>query len=408
MTPRRITVIVTKVETLRLDEFPNLLWLHVHTDEGIVGLGETFFGAQTVEAYIHETVAPYLLGKNPLQIDLHARNLYGYVGYRSSGAETRGNSALDIALWDLFGKVTNQPIYQLLGGAFRERVRTYNTCAGYYYVRDKPQQLMENWGLDHGKEVGPYEDLEAFLHRADELAVDLLESGITGMKIWPFDPYAEASNGTYISNADLDTALEPFRKIRQAVGMQMDIMVEFHSLWNLPTAKKIAHALEEFEPFWFEDPIKADNFDALADFAASTHVPTTISETMAGRWSFREALESGAVGVAMLDISWCGGISEAKKIATMAEAHQIPVAPHDCTGPVVYVASTHLSINAPNALIQESVRAFYTGWYTEVATALPDVSAGTVAPPPGPGLGMELKPEIFTRPDARLRASSLS
>jgi galactonate dehydratase len=400
-------VIVTKVETLRLDEFPNLLWLHIHTDEGLVGLGETFFGAQTVEAYIHETVAPYLLGKNPLQIDLHARNLYGYVGYRSSGAETRGNSALDIALWDLFGKVTNQPIYQLLGGAFRDRIRTYNTCAGYYYVRSKPQQLVDNWGLDHGKEVGPYEDLEAFLHRADELAVDLLESGITGMKIWPFDPYAEASNGTYISNADLDTALEPFRKIRQAVGLQMDIMVEFHSLWNLPTAKKIAHALEEFEPFWFEDPIKADNFDALADFAASTHVPTTISETMAGRWSFREALESSAVGVAMLDISWCGGISEAKKIATMAEAYQIPVAPHDCTGPVVLVASTHLSINAPNALIQESVRAFYTGWYTEVATALPDVSGGTIAPPPGPGLGMQLKPELFERPDAHVRVSTI-
>ncbi len=400
-------MIVTKVETLRLDEFPNLLWLHIHTDEGLVGLGETFFGAKAVEAYIHETVAPYLLGKNPLQIDLHARNLYGYVGYRSSGAETRGNSALDIALWDLFGKVTNQPIYQLLGGAFRDRIRTYNTCAGYYYVRDKPQQLMENWGLDHGKEVGPYEDLEAFLHHADVLAVDLLESGITGMKIWPFDPYAEASNGTYISNADLDTSLEPFRKIRQAVGMQMDIMVEFHSLWNLPTAKRIAHALEEYEPFWFEDPIKADNFDALADFAASTHVPTTISETMAGRWSFREALERGAVGVAMLDIAWVGGISEAKKIATMAEAYQIPIAPHDCTGPVVLVASTHLSINAPNALIQESVRAFYTGWYTEVATALPDVSNGTIAPPPGPGLGMELKPGLFDRPDAHRRVSTL-
>ncbi len=399
-------MIVTKVETLRLDEFPNLLWLQVHTDEGLIGLGETFFGAQAVEAYIHETLAPYLLGKNPLQIDLHARNLYGYLGYRSSGAETRGNSALDIALWDLFGKVTNQPIYQLLGGAFRDRIRTYNTCAGYYYVRAKPQQLVENWGLGHGKEVGPYEDLEAFLHRADELAVDLLESGITGMKIWPFDPYAEASNGTYISNADLDTALEPFRKIRQAVGMQMDIMVEFHSLWNLPTAKRIAHALEEFEPFWFEDPIKADNMDALADFAASTHVPTTISETMTGRWSFREALECGAVGVAMLDISWVGGISEAKKIATMAEAYQIPVAPHDCTGPVVLVASTHLSINAPNALIQESVRAFYTGWYTEVATALPDVANGTIAPPPGPGLGMELKSGLFDRPDAHRRVST--
>ena len=130
-------------------------------------------------------------------------------------------------------------------------------------------------------------------------------------------------------------------------------MVEFHSLWNLPTAKRIARALEEFEPFWYEDPIKADNFDALADFAASTHVPITLSETLATRWAFRELFERGAAGIVMLDIGWVGGISEAKKIATMAEAYQLPVAPHDCTGPVVLVASTHLSINAPNALIQE-------------------------------------------------------
>lgn len=398
---------VTRLETLRLDEFPNLCWLRVHTDEGIVGLGETFFGAQAVEAYLHETVAPYIIGKNPLQIDLHARNLYGYLGYRSSGVETRGNSALDIALWDIFGKVTNQPIYQLLGGASRERIRIYNTCAGYRYVR-APRQAVDNWGLNSGVDSGPYEDLDAFLHRADELAESLLEMGVTGMKIWPFDPAAEASNGTYISTQDLDTALEPFRKIRRAVGMQMDIMVEFHSHWNLPTAKRIAKALEEFEPFWFEDPIKADNIDALADFAASTTVPTTISETMSGRWAFREAFERGAAGVAMLDISWCGGISEAKKIATMAEAYQLPVAPHDCTGPVVFIASCHLSLNAPNALIQETVRAFYTGWYTELVTQLPDVREGTIAPPVGPGLGTELLPGVEARPDAHVRVSTES
>jgi L-alanine-DL-glutamate epimerase-like enolase superfamily enzyme len=101
---------ITRIETLRLDEFANVLFVRVHTDEGIVGLGETFFGAQAVEAYLHESAAPYLLGKNPLQIDRHARALYGYVGYRSSGVEMRGNSAIDIALWDLFGKVTNQPV----------------------------------------------------------------------------------------------------------------------------------------------------------------------------------------------------------------------------------------------------------------------------------------------------------
>ncbi|MBA3471667.1 MAG: mandelate racemase/muconate lactonizing enzyme family protein [Rubrobacter sp.] len=397
---------VTEVETLRLDEFPNLLFVRVRTDEGLTGLGETFFGARATEAYIHETAAPYLLGEEALHIDRHAKELYGYLGYGSSGAETRGNSAVDIALWDLFGKATGQPVYQLLGGPCRGSIRTYNTCAGYRYVRETPRQEVSNWGLWDEPE-GPYEDLDAFLNRADELAESLLSQGITGMKIWPFDPYAEASNGHYISEADLRTALEPFEKIRSAVGREMDVMVEFHSLWDLPTAKRIAQALEEFEPFWFEDPIQADDLDALAKFAASTHVPVTAAETLASRFAFRELMEKGAAEIVMLDLSWCGGLGEAKKIATMAEAYHLPVAPHDCTGPVVLIASTHLSINQPNALTQETVRAYYTGWYKELVTELPEVANGHVSPPEGPGLGTELLPDLHQRPDAHLVTSKL-
>jgi L-alanine-DL-glutamate epimerase-like enolase superfamily enzyme len=402
---------VSRIDTLRLDEFRNILFVQVHTDEGFVGLGETFFGIRAVEAYVHETVAPYLLGKDPLHIDRHAKELYGYLGYKSSGAETRGNSAVDIALWDLFGKVTGQPLYQLLGGKSREEIRTYNTCAGYRYVREKPRQEVSNWGLPEEKAVeaaeGPYEDLDAFLHRPGELAEDLLSQGITGMKIWPFDPYAEASGGHYISGQDLRKALEPFRKIREAVGDAMDVMVEFHSLWDLPTAKEIARTLEEFEPYWFEDPIKADDLDSLAQFAASTHVPVSASETLSGRFAFRELMEKKAAEIVMLDVSWCGGIGEAKKIATLAESHHLPVAPHDCTGPVVFTASTHLSVNLPNALVQESVRAYYTGWYKELVTGLPTVADGHVSPPGGPGLGTELLPDLHERPDAHLRMSEL-
>lgn len=394
---------VTKVETVRLGEFTNIIWVRVHTDEGIVGLGETFFGVGAVEAYIHETVAPYLIGKDPLQIDRHARGLYGYVGYRSSGVEMRGNSAIDIALWDILGKAANMPLYQLLGGLSRDKVRIYNTCAGYKYIRAANRQAVDNWGLPAAGADGPYEDLEGFLHRADEVAESLLAQGVSGMKIWPFDEYAEASNGTYISDADLQKGLEPFRKIRNAVGNQMDIMVEFHSLWNLPTAMKIAHALEEFQPYWFEDPLKADNIDALAAFARSTRVSTTVSETLSTRWSFREVLEKEAARVIMLDLSWCGGVSEAKKIAGMAEAYQLPVAPHDCTGPIVLMASTHLSLNAPNALIQETVRAFFTGWYTELVTDLPIIENGYASLPNKPGIGTELKPGLDQRPDATVR-----
>jgi galactonate dehydratase len=398
---------VVQVDTLRLGEYPNILFVLVHTDEGPVGLGETFFGARAVEAYVHETAAPYLLGKDPLRIDQHASQLYGYLGYASSGAETRGNSAIDIALWDLFGKVVNQPVYQLMGGKSREKIRTYNTCAGYRYVREEPRQEVGNWGLPETETEGPYEDLDAFLHRPGELAEDLLSQGITGMKIWPFDPYAEESGGNRITNEGLQVALEPFRRIREAVGERMDVMVEFHSLWDLPTAQRIARALEEFEPYWFEDPLKADDLDALAEFACSTPVPVTASETLSGRSAFRELMEKGAARIVMLDVSWCGGLGEAKKIATMAEARHLPVAPHDCTGPVVFTASTHLSVNLPNALVQESVRAYYTGWYKELVTALPSVADGHLKPPEGPGLGTDLLPGLRERPDAHLRTSKL-
>ncbi|MEM9624744.1 MAG: mandelate racemase/muconate lactonizing enzyme family protein [Pseudomonadota bacterium] len=397
-------MIITAIETIRLDEFPNLLWVQVHTDEGLTGLGETFFGPAAAEAYIHESAAPRLLGSDPLTIDRHSRTLLdGYLGFSSSGAEMRGLSAIDIALWDLFGQATGQPIHQLLGGLSREKIRTYNTCAGYRYVRGDIGQRTDNWGL--GGAAGPYEDLDAFLNDAGTLAQSLLEQGITGMKIWPFDFAAEESGGLYMSSADLKKALEPFEKIRQAVGDRMDIMVELHSLWTPRPVKQIFRAVEPLDPFWFEDPIKMNNFDALAELAASTHVPICASETVATRPVFREMMAKQATGIVMLDLSWVGGISEAKKIATMAEAHHLPVAPHDCTGPVVFTASCHLSLNAPNALIQESVRAFYSGWYGELVTALPRIENGYIHPMDGPGLGTKLLPDIVKRKDAHVRRS---
>ena len=396
---------ITALETIRNAEFPNLLWLHVHTDEGLTGLGETFFGAQAVEAYIHESVAPQLLGQDPSRIDYIARKLYGYLGFRGSGVETRGNSAIDIALWDLWGKRTAQPIYQLLGGLTREQVRVYNTCAGYRYVRQRPVQTTDNWGLD-GDE-GPYEDLDAFLNRADELALSLLQQGIQAMKIWPFDHAAENNGGLHISSAELRRALEPFEKIRKAVGDKIDIMVEFHSLWNLPTACRIAEAVKPFQPYWMEDPVKMDSLSVVGEYRQRTGLPVTASETLSYRTGYKDLLEAKAVDIVMPDLSWCGGISEAKKIATMAEAHQLPVAPHDCTGPVVLMASSHLSLNAPNALLQETVRAFYTGWYKEIATTLPIIEEGYLRLEPNPGLGLELLPDFLKHNDTYRQHSEL-
>jgi galactonate dehydratase len=384
---------ITKLETLRLKERPNLLWVLVHTNEGLVGLGETFFIAETVETYLHEYVAPRVIGRDPLQIDLLAADLVGYLGFRSTGAEVRGNSAFDIALWDLFGKAIGQPIAQLLGGFTRQEIRTYNTCAGAEYIKKATGQTTANYGLDKASDDA-YDDLNGFLHRADELAHSLLEEGITAMKIWPFDMAAEKTRGLYISQPDLNSALAPFEKIRKAVGDKMDIMVEFHSMWQLLPAMQIARELAPYKTFWHEDPIRMDSLSSLKRYAEASLAPISASETLGSRWAFRDLLETGAAGVIMLDISWCGGLSEARKIAAMAEAWHLPVAPHDCTGPVVLGASTHLSLNAPNALVQESVRAFYKTWYRDLVTALPEVKNGMITVPPGPGLGMELNPEI--------------
>jgi L-alanine-DL-glutamate epimerase-like enolase superfamily enzyme len=384
---------ITAIETIRTAELPNIIWVHVRTDEGLVGLGETFFGVETVEAYIHEYVAPRLIGQDPSRIDKIARDLVGYLGFRSTGAETRGNSAVDIALWDLAGKATGRPIVDLLGGRTRDRIRTYNTCAGTHYVRKANAQVVDNWGLSQTAEAR-YDDLNAFLNRADELAADLLEEGITAMKIWPFDIAAEKTTGQYISREDLNAALQPFEKIRRAVGDRIDVMVEFHSLWQLLPAMTIAKALEPYGTFWHEDPIRMDSLSSLKRYAEVSPAPICASETLASRWAFRDLLETGVAGVVMLDLSWCGGLSEARKIAAMAEAWHLPVAPHDCTGPVVLIASTHLSLNAPNALVQESVRAFYRTWYRDLVTALPEVKDGFITVPEGPGLGAQLSPDL--------------
>ncbi|TGQ39463.1 MULTISPECIES: mandelate racemase/muconate lactonizing enzyme family protein [unclassified Mesorhizobium] len=384
---------ITKIETLRIKERPNLLWVLVHTDEGLVGLGETFFIAETVETYMHEYLAPRVIGRDPLQIDLLAADLIGYLGFRSTGAEVRGNSAFDIALWDLFGKATGQPIAQLLGGFTRQEIRTYNTCAGTEYIKQATGQTTANYGLT-GTGGKAYDDLNGFLHRADELALSLLEEGITAMKIWPFDAAAEKTRGQYISQPDLKAALAPFEKIRHAVGDKMDIMVEFHSMWQLLPAMQIARELAPYRTFWHEDPIKMDSLSSLKRYVEVSPAPISASETLGSRWAFRDLLETGAAGIVMLDVSWCGGLSEARKIAAMAEAWHLPVAPHDCTGPVVLCASTHLSLNAPNALVQESVRAFYRTWYRDLVTALPEVKNGMITVPPGPGLGTDLHPEI--------------
>jgi galactonate dehydratase len=401
---------ITTLETIRLGEFPNLIFVRLHTDAGLVGLGETFFGAPEVEAYLHHTAAARLLGQDPSRLEALRLGLQNYVGTRSTGVEARGNSAVDIALWDLLGQATERRVVDLLGGETRSAIRAYNTCAGYQYVRATRGQAWRNWGLPtEGQATGPYEDLDAFLEgRAGVLAQSLLAQGITGMKMWPFDEAAYRNGGLHISALELDRGLEPFRQARRAVGDRMDLMVELHGLWNLPTALRIAQAFEAegLRPYWIEDPLRPDDLASLAAFARGTTIPTTASEMLGGRQAFRELLEARAASIVMLDLGWCGGLTEGKAVAVMTEAFGLPVAPHDCTGPVVWTASVHLSLNAPNALIQETVRAFYTGWYKELVVGLPVVEGGQVRlGTEAPGLGVALVPGLPERPDAVVRRS---
>lgn len=404
---------VTGIETLRLHEFPFLIWLLVHTDEGLVGTGETFWAPGPVAAYLHDNVASYLLGKDPRDIELHDRVLGSvYVGARDAGAEVRGNSAVNLALWDLYGQATGEPVWRLLGGMTNARVPVYNTCAGYGHVRATKRNALfertEDWSLKPGDmDEGPYEDLLAWRYNAGELARSLLSEGIAAMKIWPFDIAAEASRGTRIALGDLDRALEPFASIREAVGREMEIMVELHGLWTLPPLLRIAEALKDYDVAWLEEPVRYNETDALAELARHTTIPLAVSERLASRQVFRQLMARRAASIIMIDLAWCGGLSEARKIANLAEAHELPVTLHDCTGPVVYTASCALSATLPNVNYQEAVRAYYTGWYREVATDLPAVTHGSVSPLDKPGLGIALRPEVFEREDAVRQVSTL-
>jgi galactonate dehydratase len=400
-------LVIDRLDTIRIDEHPNLLYVRLHTAGGLTGLGETMFGPRTVESYVHETVAPAILGMSVEPLDELSDGLEGYVGFSSSGAETRGNSAVDMALWDLLARSRNVPLHRLLADDSRADVPVYNTCAGPDYMRRGPEVAPRNWGIPGGTAPGRYEDLDAFLHRADELAVSLLDQGIQGMKIWPFDPAAEASNGQYISLADLSAALEPIRKVRRAVGREIDVMIELHGMWSVPMAQRIAAALEEFEPRWIEDPVRPHDFGALARVARSTSIPIAAGETLGGPATHRRMMDREAVAVDIVDVAWSGGITAARRIAAMAEVRGIEFALHDCTGPVGLAVATHLAVAIPGVAVQEIVRAYTSGWYSELVTDLPPIEHGRIRPLAGPGIGLDLRPDLLADPGTHVRSARM-
>lgn len=373
---------ITAIETIHLARGITVhagpvqwLWVRIHTDEGVVGLGETYPRPETEKAVVLKALAPVLLGRDPSQIDRLWADMFETIAYSGwAGAELRAISAVDIALWDIAGKVAGLPIYKLLGGASRDAIRTYNTCYDNVSFHSEPVRLAQS----------------------------LYDSGIRAMKIWPFDPIAKLTRGQYITPDQMREGTEPLRLIKQEFGDRMDVAMEFHGYWNLTCGQQICRALEPLSPMWIEEMLPQDNLAAYKELAASTPLPLCISERLMTRWGFRELMENRAARYVMPDICWCGGISEAKKIATMAETHYLPVCPHNCGGPVLHYASAHLAANVPNLFILESVRKHYLEEYRGI---VPDTLAavnGLIPLPTGVGLGVELSPEVYARPDVTI------
>ena len=377
---------ITKVETIHLGEFPAATWVQVHTDAGHTGLGETWIGPRAVTGAVHEIFAPMLIGKDPLAIERHWRDMFDMANaFGYAGAEMRAISALDTALWDIAGQAAGQPVYNLLGGACRDKIRVYNTCAQY----------------------GRNRDMDLAMTDAGTLAKSLLDEGITVLK-WAFtDCFADPSRGLDLTLDDIELMCEPMRAVRKAVGNKMEIANDGHGRWNLNNAVRIGRAMDQFDMFWQEELIQPTNVDSHLTLAREIIAPVCVSERLVTKYQFREYIQRGAAEVVMPDLIWTGGITETRKIANMAEAEQRPVAPHDCSGPVNVFACAHICMSVPNAFIMETVRAFYGkgGWYDRVIEPNIRVVDGYLIAPEGPGLGTRLKKGVRERSDASIEVT---
>ena len=370
-------MIVTHIETVRVDELPQIIWVNIHTDNGIIGLGETWYAPTVVEAAIHDHFGPLIIGRDPRNVELHWESMFrlsDHAGY--GGAEMRAISAIDMALWDIKGQEVEMPIYELLGGAVRKKIRVYATGMPYTGV------------VDHVRK--------------------LLDRGITAMKGGPTIPLAIPSDGQYLSPKDLDRALDPIRKIRDAVGLEMQIANDGHGKWTLPVAIRIAQAMEPYEIMWQEDLMPLLNSQSLRELQNSTKTPICISERLLGRWQFRHFIENGSARIVMPDLIWTGGISETHKVAILASTHQVPFAPHDATGPVNIFACAQVCMSSINAMIQEFVPEFHEGWYGSYVEPNFEIEDGFLKAPELPGIGTRLKPDVMSRKDAHIRKSDVS
>ncbi|MGH9633037.1 MAG: galactonate dehydratase [Bryobacteraceae bacterium] len=326
---------------------PRWVFLKVRTDAGITGLGEPIVESrpQTTIAAVKE-IEPYLVGKDPRQVAHHWQAIYRHAFYRGGPILTSALSGIDQALWDIKGKALGVPVYELLGGPTRRRVRVYAHA-------NTPERLKA-----------------------------ALRQGFTAFKTGP----AKRRPARYVETpAEVAYAAEQFAELRKAAGNGCDIGVDFHGAISPATAKLLIRALEPYQPMFIEEPCQAQNHDVMAEIARGTHLPIATGERVFTKWGFREVLEKRAATILQPDLSHAGGISECRLIAGMAEAYYASIAPHNPLGPIALAAGLHLAASIPNFLCQEQV-SLGDGYLKKPFV----VREGYIDIPVGPGLGIEL------------------
>ena len=357
---------VTDIKTFAVDCFrTNWVFVKVYTDEGVDGVGEaTLEYKEKALMGAVEHIREYLIGKNPLNIEAHWHNIYRDAYWRGGAVLTSALSAVETALWDILGKHLGVPVYQLMGGKVHDAVRIY--VNGWFAGAKTPREFGEK-------------------------AKIAVQKGITAMK---WDPFGKAY--LEISNKELNTALECVAEVRAAVGDTVDLLIEGHGRFNIPTGIRIAKELEQFHPMFFEEPVPPDNLEALKAVRDKSPVAVSAGERLYTRWDYKRMFDLMAADYIQPDISHAGGIMELKKIAAEAECRYIPFAPHNPSGPVANAATLQLAASCPNFSILEIMYSDVT-YRKDVTTESLEYKDGFMKIPDRPGLGIEINEEECLR-----------
>lgn len=357
----------------------NWLFVRIDTDEGISGWGEGSlqYKDAALEAEILD-FGKFLEGKDPRRIDWIWTSLYRRVTWAGGPVSMSAISAIDLALWDIKAKSLGIPVWELAGGMHRDKLRVY--ANGWF------EELIEA-NPDPDPVANPSRQ-SAEKYAAGALA--LKNQGWTALKFYPF------GGPQVITPERMHHGIEVVRSVREAVGPNMEIGIDIRARIDPFSAGRVAQKLEEFNIAWMEEPILYDNVEAMAEFARSVNVPVSTGEQLYNRWEFRPLLATNTVRMIQPDICHCGGFSEIRKIATMAEAHFVPVAPHNSNGPISTLASLHLGMSIPNSFMQEIFVSFFDR-YQEVLTSPVDITDGFATVPAGPGWGADIDLDVLEK-----------